>query len=157
MVRELTPPGMQDPEEPGQVPAEVARVPGEGLDGVRGGGEEGALRGALAAAQEGAQGFGHGEGEEEMVPGEGAGEPPGQPLVLALRAVAVPVGAERPVRFPALGARIADHPTGVGPTGHESLEDFPMGRRYPVAIGGEVRGAERPEELTELAHDRALP
>jgi len=159
--RELTPPGVQDAEEAGQVPADVTLVPGEGLDGVRGGGEERAIRGPLVAAHKGAQGLGHGEGEEEMVPGEGPGEPAFQPhaalVVLALRAVAVAAGAERPVGFPALGARIARHPTGVGPAGHEGLERFAVRRRHAIFMGGEVFGAKRPEELTERAHGPVLP
>ena len=42
-ARELPPPGVQDAEEAGQVPAQWRLVPGEGLDGVRGGREEGAI------------------------------------------------------------------------------------------------------------------
>jgi hypothetical protein len=49
MVGELPPPRVQDPEEPRQVPAQVPCVPGEGLDGVRGGREARAIPGPLMA------------------------------------------------------------------------------------------------------------
>lgn len=159
--RELASPGVQDPEEAGEVPAQVLLVSGEFLDGSRGGLEEGAIARPLMAAQERPQGLGDREGDQEMVTGEGTGEPVFQPraalVVLALRAGAVPTGTEDPVHFPTLAARIAGHPTGVGPAGHEGLEDFPMRRRHAVPMGGEVLGAEGPKALTELAHGPALP
>jgi hypothetical protein len=126
--RELPSPGVEDPEEAGEVPADVSCLAGEFLDGLRGGLEEGAIARPLVAAHERPQGLGHGEGDQEMVPGQGAGEPLFQPraalLVLALGAVPVPAGTEDPVHFPALAARIARHPTGVGPAGHEGVEGF---------------------------------
>ena len=96
-----------------------------------------------------------------MVHGEGLLEPRGEPrlalVVLALRTVTVPAGAECPVGLATLAARVADHPAGVGPAGHEGPERLAVPRRHVGAIGGQVLGAEGPEELTERAHGRALP
>jgi hypothetical protein len=159
--RELPAPGVQDPEEAGEVPADVSCIAGEGLHGFRGRSEERGIRGPLVAAHEGAQGLGHGEGEEEVVAGEGPPEPfvePGSgPVVLTLRAVAIPAGTEVPVHFPTFAARISRHATRVGPAGHEGLEGVPVRLGNAVPMGGEILGAEGPEELTELSHGRALP
>jgi hypothetical protein len=159
--RELPPPRVQDPEETGQIPAQVLLVSGEGLDGVRGGGEERAIPGALMTPQERAQGLRHGESEEAVMPGQGLLEPRREPRLalgaLALRAVAIPAGAERPVRVPARAARVADHPAGVGSAGHEGPERLTGPRRHSGTRGSEVLGAERPEALTERAQGPALP
>jgi hypothetical protein len=159
--RELPAPGVQDPEEADEVPAQVLLVPGECLDGLRGGPEEGARARPRMAAHERPQGRRHGEGDQAMVPGQGAGEPMVQPHAalggLALRAVPVPAGTEAPVHLPALAARVARHPPGRGAAGQEGLEDFAVHRGDGLAMGGQVLGAEGPEELTELAHGPTLP
>ena len=160
--RELAPPGVQDPAEAGEVPADVPCIAGEFLDRPCRGVEERGIRGPLVAAQKGAQGLGHREGDQEMVPGQGAGEPLFQPraapLVLALRAVPVPAGAEGPVHFSTLAALVARHPTGVAAAGHEGVEGFAVRLGNAVLVvarysGPKVRKSSLSWPMVQPSHD----
>jgi len=68
MVGQLPPPGVQHPEETGQIPADVFFIGCQFLDGLRGGLEQGRIAWALMAADESAELLGHGEGDHEVMP-----------------------------------------------------------------------------------------
>ena len=131
------PPGGRTPQKPGRSPPRRRAARARGVRAAAAAGKR-ARCGPLVAAQEGAQDLGHREGEEEVVPGEGPGEPAGPPH------------AARVVRARRAGAV----PTGGGPAGPEGCA---VCGRQSGALGGQGRGTNRPEERTARAQGPVLP
>ena len=149
-------PGVQDPEQPGDVPADGLGVGGQQLDGSRRGREQRPVADLLMPTQEGAQRLGHGEGEHEVLAGQLARAVPLQPFMaralLTARTVAVAAGAMDHVPLPAPVTHVQGRPRGlgmaVGDRSHDALVGLGHGRSEPVEVGRPVRA----KELLEEAH-----
>ena len=128
MVLKSSAPGVKDPEEAGEIGADVLWICGEFFDGIRGGLEQSGVTEALVLAHERAQLFWDGEGDQKVMTRELAFELFLEPLlgfvVLAGGAVAIAAGAQELLRLGAVLTLIERDTAGLGTAGDQSIDDF---------------------------------
>ena len=158
VILQLPAPGVQHPEEAGQLAADEARVGGEFADRSGGGFEQPLIAQALMRAQERAQGLGHGEGEHEVMPGHLApllALQPGLRLgVLATWTVSVAAAAGHHMGL-AAGLAVIQRAAGRrGATALDGANHLVVVSRHRFGKAREVVRAVITEQLLERAHSQ---
>ena len=161
MVLQGSTPGVQHPEEAGQIGADVLWIEGESFDGVRGRLEQSRVTDSLVLPYERAQRFWDGKGDQEMMARELALKLFFKPLlgftVLAGGAVAITTGAKELWRFGAALALVERHPASFCTTGHDGIDDFAVSLGHFGGVVLKVVGAKGGKDFMDGGHDRVPP
>jgi hypothetical protein len=161
VILEGSAPGVQDSEEPREIAADVVFIPGEFLDGLGGGLEQGRVSYSLVFANEAAQFLWDRKGKQEMVTGELVLELFFQPLsglmVLTSGAMAIPTGAIDSMELATFFALVKYETAEFGTAADDGIDDFAVCFRHDIGVAFEVLGAKGSEDFIDGGHGLVPP
>jgi hypothetical protein len=161
MIVQGSSPGVQDPEEAGEIGTDVLLIEGEFFDGVGGSLEQSGVSQALVLSHEVAQRFWDRKRNQERVSWELALDLFFEPLlgfmVLAGGAMAIAAGAIELARLSAAVTLVKRHPAGLRTTGDDGIDDFAVSAGHDRSIALKILGAEGGKDFTDGGHDRVPP
>jgi hypothetical protein len=161
MVLQGSSPSVEHAEEAREIGTDVLLIEGKFFNRIRGRLEQSGVTGALVLAHERTQLLWDGKRDEEVVTRQLALDLFSQPLlgliVLAGGAVAIAAGAKELARLSAALALVERHPTGLGTTRRDGIDDFAVSLWHPGGVTLEVLGSEGCKDFTDGGHDRVPP